>query len=138
MTFEILDAADNIQAKAANLSGMKEAPNSPPSSINQFPFTVTYAAKSEFVGEAGWLRDLVTVVTEIHLANVNLKVDYRIAVPYGRLLAKAIWNDPTLGGNCDTVITVTGTFGFLSWEKVENAHIGWRIETVFKQQVALT
>ena len=138
MTFEILDAADNIQAKALALSGIKEAPTAPPSSINQFPFVVTYAAGSEFLGQAGWLRDIGRVVTEIHLANVNLKVDYRTAVPYGRLLAKAIWNDPTLGGNCDTVISCIGTFGFLTWDGQQNVHIGWRIETTFKQQVALS
>lgn len=138
MTFEILDAADNIQTKALALTGMKEAPNSPPSSMNQFPFTVTYAAGSEFIGQSGWLRDIGKVVTEIHLANINLKVDYRTAVPYGRLLAKSIWNDPTLGNTCDTVITCVGTFGYLSWGTAKDVHIGWRIETTFKQQVALS
>ena len=86
----------------------------------------------------GLAEGLHSLVVEIHVARKDLPRDVETALPFGELLAAAVFDDPTLGGTVDTVRAdegITYTFGALAWGG--QATIGWRITVPVKIQTVL-
>lgn len=128
-----------IQGLAEGLTGIRQAPDFPPEQMNVFPFAVCYPSAGEFrAGPIGLMKGLHSLVVEIHVARKDLPRDVETALPFGELLAAAVFDDPTLGGTVDTVRAdegITYTFGALAWGG--QATIGWRITVPVKIQTVL-
>lgn len=130
------DAINRIQAIARGLTGVKEAPNFMPESMNQFPFALTYYRQGDTTAMMGWRKALHTVFMEIHLARQILPATIEQAMQYYERVMAALVDDPTLGGTVSTIVwPVTQTFGWLSYGGSDNIHVGWRFSITFKQEV---
>lgn len=130
------DAIERIQAIARSLTGIVEAPNYPPESVNQFPFVLTYYRQGNTTLMSGWRKGLHTVFCEFHLARQILPATVQSAMPFYERFMAAIEADPTLGGRVSTIISpVNHTFGWLEYGSQDNKHLGWRFELTFKQEV---
>jgi hypothetical protein len=126
-----------IQNKAEALTGIKFAPDYPVEASTIFPFTITYVRHVEANPmSAGWYKELVRFVTEIHVARDLLPLSVALAAGFGQTFYKAILGDPTLGGNVDNITHLSGDFGSLEWGRGET-HIGWRFEIEVKQEETL-
>ena len=68
------------------------------------------------------------------MARKDLLRDVETALPFGELLAAAVFDDPTLGGTVDTVRDegITTSFGALAWGGQET--VGWRLTIPVKIQ----
>jgi hypothetical protein len=133
------DAIARIQAIARTLPGMKEAPDYPPETINQFPFSLAYLRTSETIFEAGWRKDKLTIFWEIYLARQILPNTINQAMPYYGLALAALQDDPTLNGTVSTIIAtdaapLTSTFGWLEYGSIDNKLLGWRFAVTVKQE----
>lgn len=129
------DAIARIQAIARGLSGMVEAPDYVPESMNQFPFAMTYYRQGNTTLQMGWRKGLHTVFCEIHVARQILPLAIQTAMPFYERFMAAIEADPTLGGTVSTVVSpINHTFGWLEFGSPENRNIGWRFELTFKQE----
>jgi hypothetical protein len=132
------DAIARVQAIALGLSGMKEAPDYPPESVNQFPFAVTYYRTGEITMEAGWMKAVYTLFCELHFARQVLPLAVAKAMPYHNTMLAALQADPTLNGTVSTVVSpVLTTFGVLEYGGPENIHIGWRFTITVKQETVI-
>lgn len=121
----------NLQAKAAALSGIVEAPAEPPEQPNQFPFAITYLrnGRLEFI-TLDMDIFIHTVVTEIHIARQLLPAAIKLAIPYGNTFPLAVRADPRLGGTVSTILEMRYQFGELNYGKVKT--IGYAFELDFK------
>lgn len=108
MTTAIETAVAAVQAKAAALSGIRQAPSQPTDSAGAYPFAITWAAAGSFEQQSLTSRTgLHTIATEIHVARKDLARDLALALPYVQTFPDAILDDPTLGAAVDTVLSVT-------------------------------
>ena len=130
----IAAAAAYVQSLAADITGIRDAPDYPPEQLNVFPVSVCYPASGEFrSGPAGLMKAIHNLVVEIHIARKDLQRDVENVLPYGESLAAAILADPTLGSTVDTVqadVGLTYTFGAMAWGR--QATVGWRITIPIK------
>ena len=127
------DAIARIQYHARSLDGMREAPDYVPESANQFPFAISYYRTGNTIFEAGWLKGLHTIYSEIHVARQILPSAIRAAMPFYDSLLAALEGDPRLNNTVDTIISpVVHSFGRLEFGGQET--IGWRFEITVKIQ----
>jgi len=92
-----------------------------------FPFVVTYPQSGTISRESLWLNGNHSLVTEIHVARVDLPRDVAEVIPYLRLLTTALWDDPNLDGTIVNFPFITYTFGPLKWGDIDT--IGFRLLT---------
>lgn len=129
------DAIARIQVIAKTLPGLAEAPEYPPESINQFPFSLAYLNRGETTFEAGWRKDIWTIFWEIYVARQILARDIAKAMSYAQPALAALHADPTLGGTVSTIVSpVTCTFGWLEYGSQDNKLLGWRFAVTVKQE----
>ncbi len=129
-------AISNLQAKARAISGIKEAPDSPPENAGQFPFAVTYPRNGQ-VDDPGWRKGLHTIFTEFHTSRVLLGSAITATMGYMDAFEDAIARDPRLGGTVDTIVfPIRYTFGRMEWNGIPT--IGVRYEITVKIQTALS
>lgn len=136
------DAITRIQALAAGLGGMKEAPAYPPESLNQFPFSLCYLRRGESIFEAGWRKDLWVIHWEIFFARQLLNSTVEKAMPYGALALAALQADPTLNGTVSTIVAsqnnpAVSEFGWLEYGSQTDLYLGWRFIITVKQEPTL-
>jgi hypothetical protein len=134
-------AIDTIIAKiqdCAEAAGARFAPDFPPEQTAAFPFAVTYPSRATWdIQGGGWMKGLVTVRTEIHVARKDLARDVERVNIFAQAFPNELWSDPTLGGNVDTIIQVRQVaFGPLAWAGQDT--IGYTFETDFKVMPAIT
>lgn len=128
-------AIERVQWHLGRLSGVKQAPDYPPESMSQFPFGLAYLRDGNATFEAGWIKDVYTIVCELHFARQVLPADIAKAMPYNRLMLTALHGDPTLNGTVDTIISpVEWRFGLLTYGADVDRHLGWRWAITVKQQ----
>lgn len=129
-----------IQDVVGAISGIRAAPDTPPESINQFPFAVCYPATGAWTPvSAGWMKGLHTVVIEIHVSRADLSTGVAQAMPYLLQVANALLRDTTFGGTVQTFSELRYTFGRLVWGTQGTTHIGWKMEVVgIKTEPAFT
>lgn len=128
-----------IQDKAGALSGMKGAPDTPPESINQFPFSVCYPGSGEWSPQsAGWMKGLHTIICEIHVSRADLSTGVAQAIPYGQLFANALLSDLRLNNTVDTVRAIRYSFARLQWGGSGESHLGWKFEVDVKVEPTYT
>jgi len=129
------DAIGEVQSIVGALSGIKGAPDNPPESINQFPFSLCYAYRGEWQRMSDWKKGLHTIVCEIHFSRQNLPKAIEMAMPYAESVPNALLGNPTLNGTVDTIYDqITYEFGFLPWGGQNDVHIGFRFEIKVKMQ----
>lgn len=126
-----------IQDCATN-AGARYAPDFPPEQTAVYPFAVTFPARAEWTTPyAGAMKGLVTVRTEIHVQRRDLARDVERANVFAQAFPNEIWDDPTLNGNVDTVLSVNQVeFGPLSWAGTDT--LGYVFEITFKVEPAIT
>jgi hypothetical protein len=131
------DAIARVQAVALGLSGVKEAPQYAPESINQYPFALSYFQTGETTFEAGWMKAVYTLSCELHFSRQSLPTAIQKAAPYHNLMLAALQSDPTLNGTVDTIISpVAVSFGFLEYNGAATS-IGWRFLITVKQETVI-
>ena len=134
MSYDAMKTAEALQKMILEISGIREAPASPPENINQFPFSLVYVKSfTSLGGSAGWDEIIDTFAIEIHVSRGNLPANYPTAVGYRTAVHKKLIADPTIGGTVETFTDFSGLFGFLKYGTQEN--LGWQLELKVKGQV---
>lgn len=133
MSYDVKSALSYLQGEVAKLSGIKEAPVSPPEAMVQFPFGLAYVSSFTSIGGSGFEEVLDVLVVEIHVARQILPKTFIQALGYRNEIIGILLADPTLGGSVDTYTDLSGTFGWLQYAG-EN-HLGWRIEITVKGKI---
>lgn len=118
------------------ISGIKDAPDKVPETVNVFPFAVTYERTGNLaLRSAGWGQDFTEIVSELHVSRSLLGPAIKSAYGYKQTFLKKFITDPTLGGTVDTVVDgVSYEFGRLEWGGTQT--IGYRFS--FRVKLALT
>jgi hypothetical protein len=133
MPYTLSGAVTRLQAIAGALDGIKAAPDAPTESSRVFPFAISYPRAVNATPVTGGItRRLNTLVTEIHCARVLLPVAVPQATAYGDAFPAAVWDDPTLAGNCNHVNAVRGEF--VTFEYAGVTTIGWSFEIDVKME----
>ena len=102
-TIDLQAAIASVQTTIAAISGIRQAPATPPEDATSFPFVVAYAGAGEFMGAspASSLKYLGSIIVDLHLARKDLPRDVAKVMTYHTSIPNAILNDITLGGNLD-------------------------------------
>ena len=127
---------DYVQAMMRALDGVEEAPDEPPETMLQFPFVATLPRTAVITRESPQMQGLYTIYVEVHVGRQVLPKAIATALPFGDSVPNALWGDPKLGGNVDTINEIRFTFGRLDWGKEQ--HIGFRFEVDFKLRTTVT
>ena len=137
MSYDLAAAVTNLQTLILTIaSDINAAPDAPPESINQFPFSLVYIKEFRTLGGSyGWDEIVDTIVIEIHLTRQNLPGAYAAALPYRTEILEKLIADPTLGGTIDTMVDFRGGFGGLTYAGQQ--HIGWQMEFDVKGAVTI-
>lgn len=121
-------AVAQLQDWAGSMPGIKEAPDEPPETANQFPFAISYAREGEFgLQSKGWGIGLHDLVTEIHFSRQSLPAAVKQAMPYLETWLDFFIADPKVGGFVDTVETIEYEFGQLEYGNTQT--LGWVFTT---------
>jgi len=127
----ISGAVSDIQSSVGALSGMRHAPSYPPDSTAIFPFAVSYISRTSSTQRSiGNRMYQYTITTEIHVARKDMARNVETINAYPELFSAAIWADPTLGANVDTVISCSGQLSASQWGGIDT--LAWVFETVVK------
>jgi hypothetical protein len=127
----LVTAIARVQVLAGQITGIKQAPTSPPEQAAMFPFTVTYARTgTETPQSAGWSVSLHTLVCELHCQRTILPLAVAQALPLYEALAVKLLADPTLAGTVQAINQLRYTFGQLEYGGVQT--IGYRVEIDIK------
>ena len=124
------------QAKMRALDGVEEAPDDAPEQMVQFPFVVTLPRTATITRESPQMQGLYTIYVEVHVGRQVLSSAIATALPFGDSIPNALWADPKLGGNVDSITEVRFTFGRVEWGTEQ--HIGYRFEVDFKLRTTVT
>ncbi len=120
-------AVSAIQAVAATVPGIKQAPQYPPEQSAMFPFAVCYARSGvETPQSSGWSVALHTLVCELHCQRTSLPQAFAQALPLYESFAAGLLADETLGGAVVAVNRLRYTFGPMQYGSVQT--IGYRVE----------
>lgn len=131
MTKSITGAVAQIQTLAGALEGMRAAPSQPPEQLNVFPFALSYIGQCEVVKPSATLTiHIYTIVTEIHVARKDLPRDVAKLDSYPTLFPDAVWEDPTLDGAVDTVMSCQGNITPMVYGGIET--LAWAFQTRVK------
>jgi hypothetical protein len=131
MTIEA--AIADLQTKLLALTGMKDAPSTPPEAAGAFPFAVTYERMGTLASHSAlWAHELVTLVSEVHVARGNLGTAVTQAMTFRDPFIKAIIADPTFSNSAE-LRDIRWNFGALEWNKVET--LGYRFEIDIKVMI---
>ena len=127
------DAIANVQTTIKAISGIREAPATPPKNISVFPFVVAYAGAGEFrTGEpAGQMKYLGSIIVDLHVARKDLPRDAAKAMGYHESIPNAILKDTTLGAKVDTCgpVSCSGLI-FMNYGEVETLGLRFTITNV--------
>ena len=134
---EILDA---IHAVVLTLPGMKQVPRELPEQINDFPFPIVIPQGEYKWSAKQFITGLHNPVVEIHTARIDMPFDDRRMRGYPNILAKALFNDPTMGAvfNSGAIMgPISYTFSLLTYFSQQT--IGWQftIQNIKSQGVTV-
>lgn len=114
----VQEALDELARLARGLSGMRQAFDEPPDSLNAWPAALVYAGEAEERNEARQVRIDQDLVCEIHYPRQqNLTKAVQAVMPFGDSLPAAVWADVTLSGR---VTKVTAISRGLEWDREYN------------------
>ena len=131
MAHDIVLAVGYIQTLTGALSGIRSAPSAPPEQAAAFPFAASYISAVSVSQQALNSRThLYTITTEIHVARKDLPRSVATINPYATLFPDAIWDNVTLNGYVDTVLSCAGQLIVSSWAAIET--IAWQFQTGVK------
>lgn len=110
------DAIAALQTVAASLDGIQAAPESPPESVEVFPFSVAFARSGAYEPQSASFADgLHTIFLQIHCDRTVLNYAIERATPYIESFPRAVLADPTLGGAVSEVRAIRYAFGALKY-----------------------
>jgi len=126
---------DAIQDDLGALTGIREAPDEAPESMNLFPFVVVYPSSGEWRSDTpGGKIGLHTLTVELHVARKDLPRDIQKAMAYSESIPNVLLKTvATVGGDLfdgtiQTFDRITYTFGPLGWAGVDT--LGFRFQIV--------
>ncbi len=135
MAHTLAGAIANIQDKAGTLSGFRQAPDFAKESVNQLPAAIAFPKTSQSLIYGYQVTKCVEVVTVLLLfAGGSVPKAIEKADQYFDDFLVLLRNDPALGENCSHIISVSGTFGVISYGK--QSFIGWTIDVEFQRDLA--
>ncbi len=128
-----------LQALAATVTGIRNAPSTLPDQIAMFPAAVSYLESfEEDAGLVGSDNVIYTAVTELHVARKDLPRDYAVLDGMAALFITAVRNDSrsntagTLGIIASAIGNASGTLAASSWAAQDT--LAWNIRVPFKIQ----
>lgn len=122
-----------LQTLALEITGIKDAPATPPESANVFPFVVAYPERGDFIGDSyGYETGRHTIITEIHYPRAILGTAVSAATAMIETYADKIIQHTTLNGTVETLMigrdtTLPYEFGRLEWGGIETIGIRFHI-----------
>jgi len=126
---DITSAIRAVQDTWLTISGIKAAPDTPPESINQFPFAVTYEGTGtvyiDDMYSDTFARQTATIVSELHLTRQNLPTAIANAMAYRNSFLDALRDNPTLSGTVMMITQISFQFGKLEYGE-DNPTIGYQ------------
>lgn len=126
---DITSAIRAVQDTWLTISGIKAAPDTPPESINQFPFAVTYEGTGtvyiDDMYSETFARQTATIVSELHLTRQNLPTAIANAMAYRNSFLDALRDNPTLSGTVMMITQISFQFGKLEYGE-DNPTIGYQ------------
>ncbi len=121
MTKTLEEVVAGIQDLALTVTGIKQAPDSIPSSVGANPMVVTYPDSGSYDGNsAGWGTELHVIALDLLLSGADVAQVYKLGLSILGPLFRKLQGDPTLGGNVQTYSTLTYSF--------DKAAIVWTIK----------
>jgi hypothetical protein len=132
------EAISQIQAEVKGISGIREAPETPPDQINQFPFAICFARTGEYtIGPPEMMTGTHTIVLELHVARKDLTRDVPAAMKYAKSIPLAILmavmnHTPTAFA---TLERIRYEFGPLNWGATETIGFRFYIEGIMTQDL---
>jgi hypothetical protein len=128
-----------LQALAATVTGIRNAPSTLPDQIAMFPAAISYLESfEESAGLVGSDNVIYTAVTELHVARKDLPRDYAVLDGMAALFITAVRNDSrsntagTLGIIASAIGNASGTLAASSWAAQDT--LAWNIRVPFKIQ----
>lgn len=128
-----------LQAIAATVTGIRNAPSTLPDQIAMFPAAISYLESfDEDAGMVGSDNVIYMAVTELHVARKDLPRDYAVLDGMAALFVTAVRSDSrsntagTLGVIASAIGNATGSLGASSWDKQDT--LAWSIRVPFKIQ----
>lgn len=126
---DITSAINAVQAIWLTISGIKAAPDTPPESINQFPFAVTYEGTGtvylDDMYSGTFARQTATIISELHLTRQNMPTAVASAMAYRNSFLDALRDNPTLSGAVMMIPQVSFQFGKLEYGE-DNPTLGYQ------------
>ena len=120
-----------IQALVANVSGIREAPSTPPENMHDFPFAVCIPLRGD------WNRESYGTCTTkhhtfrltVHVARASLPHDYTAIIGYGDTVPAALLADQTLTSTVDTVDALRWELGAVEYGDAQTLAWTFDIDT---------
>jgi hypothetical protein len=76
------DAIYEVAAAMREVSGVKDAPNEPPESTDNFPFISTTPGTGSYVHEAGVKKGMHDINVDLYVERKDSPLDFRRATPF--------------------------------------------------------
>jgi hypothetical protein len=130
---------EQIQDAMGALEGMKSAPDSPPESIDAFPFAVSYEGPGSWDYYAGGKRWLGQIYTELHVARKDLPRDIQQIAFYSDKVPGAIISEfvsDQLGMTADALIRIESS-GLVVLQYQTTSGVGEHLGILYKTNVKL-
>lgn len=117
----IYDAAKYVQSSiVASVSGIRSAPEDPPDDMSVYPFAVCFPSNGQLTGNEDNGKDFHTLILQVHGTRKDLPRDYAAVIGYIETVGHALRDDPTLGGNVETIVgEIEYSFGQMEWAGVQ-------------------
>lgn len=121
-----------LAAIEAAITGVKRAHDETPESLSEFPCFINYPRRGTLTPENACLtvKGLHTAVCELHISRQDLPTAETAARPFIERFTHAVWADPTLAGEVDTVNEIRYEYGKLNFGG--EVHLGLQFEVDFK------
>jgi len=135
---KIQSACEAVLGIVRGVSGIRTAPDSPPSKMSSYPVAICYPGPGTFSRDnASATRKLTTLVLEVHVAYKDLDRDYRVLLPLADAVTDALLADITIDGAVDTILANDG-IGFsglttLGYPPDNTIGFRWEIPTKIRE-----
>jgi hypothetical protein len=131
MTLATVIAA--IQDTVGAVTGIRAAPDYAPDNIGVYPTAIAVPSSGTFDGLTP--EDMIglhNIIVYIFVAPfVDLPKALEAAIPYGELVAKALFEDTSIDGSAETFEGLSYVFGEIIWgsspQGTGMSHLGWTI-----------
>lgn len=125
----ILAAVLDLQDKANQLGDVREAPDYPPESANQFPFVLCYPDTGTVeLQSQGWAKFFHTLVVELHCSRQSIKTAIDQILSFVENFPDKLIDDPTLSSSVSETVSIDYTFAAMRYNDIDTIGVRFRIQ----------